>query len=506
MISKYKYLFLTLLSFFYVLSFAPYSIFPLGVIAIAGLSYIFSTLKNIKELIISSLLSSLVISVFGVYWIVYASEYSFGSVILGVLVLIGFALLYSVFIFFVSVPIYLIKYRNFLYYLVLVVSWSAMDAFKFYFLGGFPWFLSAYIWSFNLEIIQIVSVIGVIGLSVFTYALIFSILFLFNKKASFYLRISLFVSFFVVFIGFYFYGVVRIANLNSKQIEKEVSIRLVQTNISQENKMNLQNMQLFSQSIVNQAVEVENNKPVPDIIFLPEASFVFLSEEEINDIASQIPKSSYLVLGAMRFDKYNNIYNSVFSLNSDGYQNHYDKIKLVPFGEKAPFSEYFPNLLNFVGLSNFSAGDEVKIFNINGNNFVVNICFEGVFPLEGINANNVDFIVNSANEGWFNKSIELKQNWEIYKYRSIETGVLSIKIANTGISGIYDFTGKSILELDQFKKTNKDILLPIKKTETYYSKINYHIINYILFIVYFCMYIALLFNKKVKNSAQVVFL
>ena len=498
MINKYKYLLISILSLFYVLSFAPYLIFPLGIIAVAGISYIFSIVKTKKELIVSSLLCSVIISTFGMYWIVYASEYSFGSTILGIFVLIGFALLYSVFIFFVSIPIYLTKHRNLFYYFVLVISWSAMDAFKFYFLGGFPWFLSAYMWSFSLEIIQIVSVIGVIGLSIFTYGLIFSFLFLFNKNISIYIRINLFVLFFAIFMGFYSYGVIRISDLRIKNVEKEIPIRLVQTNISQENKMNLSAMQSFAQGILDQAVEINNNK-TPEIIFLPEASFVLLSEKNIDEIVKKIPINSYLVTGVMRFDKYNNIYNSIASLNKYGYNNHYDKIKLVPFGEKTPLSEYFPNILNFVGLSNFSAGNEIKIFNINNLNFVLNICFEGLFPLEGINAMNVDFILNSANEGWFNKSIELKQNWDIYRYRSIEIGVPSIKVANTGISGIYDLAGKPILELKPFKKVNQDIILPIKKVETIYSKINYHIINFMLFILYFLAFLPLFFKKKTKK-------
>jgi apolipoprotein N-acyltransferase len=494
-----KYLSISALSLLYVLSFAPYLIFPFGIISIAGLSYFFSKLQTKKELISCSLLVSLVISIFGMYWIIYASEYSFGSIFLGIFVLIGFSLLYSVFIFFVSIPIYLTKNRGIFYYFVLVISWSTMDALKFYFLGGFPWFVSAYMWSFSLEIIQIVSLIGIMGLSIFSYALIFSFLFLFNKKVSIYLRINLFVLFFAIFMGFYSYGAIRLFDLKGLSVQKEVSIRLVQTNIAQKNKMSLEDLKFYSQEIIAQSLENIYDKNL-EIIFLPEVSFLFLSEDDINEIVKQIPSSTYLVTGALRFDKYNKIYNSIFSLNKDGYHNHYDKIKLVPFGEKTPFSEYFPILLNFVGLSNFSAGNEIKILNINNIYFALTICFEGLFPSEGLNANNIDFILNSANEGWFNKSIELKQNWDIYKFRSIELGVPSIKVANTGISGVYDLTGTLIIEVEQFKKLNQDVLLPIRKRETYYSKINYHIINYLLFILYCFSCFYLIFKAKSKNK------
>ncbi len=495
MTNKYLYLLVISLSAFFVFSFAPYLIFPLGIISVAGLSYVFSKIQTKKNLIISSLLSSLVISILGMYWIIYASEYSFGSYAVGVLVLIGFSLLYSVFIFFISVPIFISNKKGIFYYFVLVLSWSSADAFKFYFLGGFPWFISAYMWSFSLEIIQIVSIIGIMGLSICTYALIFSILFLFYKDNSIYLRISLVSIFFVLFLSFYVYGKHRINILNNLKTEKEISIRLVQTNVPQERKMNFYDMRSYSQDLINEAMQ-PNNDRIPDIIFLPEASFVFLSQTDVDDIVKKIPQGSYLVAGGMRFDNYNNIYNSVISFNDKGYNNHYDKNKLVPFGEKTPFSDYFPNLLNFVGLSNFSSGSEIKIFNIINVNFIINICFEGLFPLEGINIYNIDFILNSANEGWFNNSIELKQNWDIYRYRSIETGLPSIKVSNTGVTGIIDLSGRVILEVPAFKKINTDTLLGIKKSKTIYSYVNYNAINYILILLY-SMAILFLLKKKI---------
>ncbi|MDR2007986.1 MAG: apolipoprotein N-acyltransferase [Alphaproteobacteria bacterium] len=492
--NKFKYIFTCIFSFFYVLGFAPFNFFFLGVIAIIGLSFIFKSAKNRKQLIHFSLLSALVISTFGAYWLTYAANYTFGSMFLGVLVLIGFAFLYSVFMFMVSVPIYLANKNKKSFYVVLVLSWTAMDAFKFYFLGGFPWFLSAYLWGQVLPIIQIVSVIGLIGLSLMTYALIFSFFILFNGSYARAFRFNVFAILVIIFAGLYIYGSERIDSLNAMPAEKTLNVRLVQTNISQTTKMNLNNSEIIATSVLPQISDGITEST--QMIFLPETSFVYFDSEYFANKISKTPKNVALIVGVLRIDEQNRAFNSVFNIVNHQTIDYYDKIKLVPFGERMPLADYLPNFFSFVGLESLTPGDSVKILTVDNYILVPTVCFEGLFPLEDITANDVDFILNVANEAWFDQSIELDQNWDIYKYRSIETGVMALKVANTGISGVYDFTGNLLHEVEPFKKINADLILPVKKVKTIFSMINYHLINYIIFTLYGLMFLWVYIRKN----------
>ncbi|MCL2567022.1 MAG: apolipoprotein N-acyltransferase [Alphaproteobacteria bacterium] len=493
--NKLKYILICLFSFFYVLGFAPYNYLWLGIIAILGISAIFKSAKNRKETVRFAVLSALVISCFGAYWLVYAANYTFDSKILGALVLVGFALLYSVFMLMIAIPIYWANKNEKFFYVVLVLSWSAMDAFKFYFLGGFPWFLSAYLWGQIPPITQIVSVIGLVGLSILTYALIFSCFILFNGNYKRAFRYNLFLILVVIFAGFYIYGQERINHLNALAPEKTLRIRLVQTNIDQTTKINLNNSEIIATSVLPQisdSIEQVN----PQMIFLPETTFVYFDAEYFANKIRQTPKNTALIVGVLRIDEKNRAFNSVFNIVNHQTIDYYDKNKLVPFGERMPLADYLPNFFSFVGLESLTPGSKVNIFAVDDYRLVPTVCFEGLFPLEGITANDVDFIVNVANEAWFDQSIELAQNWDIYKYRSIETGVVALKVANTGISGAYDFTGKLLHQAEPFQKVNVDLVLPIKKVKTIFSLINYHTINYVVFILYGIMVLLIFLRKK----------
>ena len=102
--------------------------------------------------------------------------------------------------------------------------------------------------------------------------------------------------------------------------------------------------------------------------------------------------------------------------------------------------------------SNFTAGDEVKVFELgplprSGATLRagVMICYEAIIPrwtrkLVGKRDPNV--LINITNDAWFGTSSAPMQHFTMAVLRAVENGVPIIRAANTGISGYISAMGE----------------------------------------------------------------
>jgi len=141
--------------------------------------------------------------------------------------------------------------------------------------------------------------------------------------------------------------------------------------------------------------------------------------------------------------------NSAFFFPGDGTApQRYDKIRLVPFGERVPFQKWFPELgeLNF-GQAEFTPGKEYAVFDLpNGVRLSPQICFESVFGPETRRyaINGARALVNLTNDGWYGNSSGPYQHAALVQFRSIETRYPLFRAANTGISLAVDRVGRVV--------------------------------------------------------------
>lgn len=150
-------------------------------------------------------------------------------------------------------------------------------------------------------------------------------------------------------------------------------------------------------------------------------------------------------------------YNSAVLVNPDGtFNNRYDKIHLVPFGEYVPFKSTFPWLQSFTPYRHdYSCrpGEKLTRFAfMRGNRqftFGVLICYEDSEPylarqynLPAGDERPVDFLVNISNDGWFRGSEEHEQHLAICKFRAVEARRSVVRAVNMGISAIIDSDGR----------------------------------------------------------------
>ncbi|RPJ40825.1 MAG: apolipoprotein N-acyltransferase, partial [Candidatus Latescibacterota bacterium] len=120
-------------------------------------------------------------------------------------------------------------------------------------------------------------------------------------------------------------------------------------------------------------------------------------------------------------------YNSAMLIDEGGHVlGTYDKIHLVPFGERLPLTDRFAWVaaLNF-GEADFSPGDDFALFPLGGTEFSANICFEAIFPglcREFVRAG-ARFLVNLTNDAWFGTTSAPGQHAAMARLRSVELGV-----------------------------------------------------------------------------------
>lgn len=146
-------------------------------------------------------------------------------------------------------------------------------------------------------------------------------------------------------------------------------------------------------------------------------------------------------------------FNSVVQLGAA--RAYYDKRHLVPFGEYLPFDRWLRPLLDFlhIPMSNFSSGDPVQPpIIVDGHTLGVSICYEDAYAGEIARAlPAAGLLVNVSNDAWFGDSIAPHQHLQIARMRALEAGRYLLRATNTGISAIIDDRGRVVVRSDQFK-------------------------------------------------------
>src|SRR5690606_12034064 len=76
--------------------------------------------------------------------------------------------------------------------------------------------------------------------------------------------------------------------------------------------------------------------------------------------------------------------------------------------------------------------------------------YENVYPSYCARtvARGVDFLVNLSNEAWFGDSAEFDQMEVASRFRAIETRRALVRSTNSGISAIYDATGRCLARVE----------------------------------------------------------
>ena len=147
-------------------------------------------------------------------------------------------------------------------------------------------------------------------------------------------------------------------------------------------------------------------------------------------------------------------FNSAVCVARDGqWLGRYDKTHLVLFGEYTPLIDSAAWLRRFAPLTgSCSAGEQPRVFAVNGVRYSPNICYETVLPhvirgqVDTLRQAGTppDVLVNLTNDGWFRGSSELEMHLACDIFRAVETRTPLVIAANGGISGSIDSLGRIV--------------------------------------------------------------
>ncbi len=226
-----------------------------------------------------------------------------------------------------------------------------------------------------------------------------------------------------------------IPNGVKEQKLSDLKIKLVQTNIKQEEK--------WTQKALNPTIRMTLKKIQEaidkhyDIIVFPESIYpLHMNKNPL--LINMIKPYSYkitIIAGSLMTEGKSH-YNVTYMFANGSY-NVAKKLVLVPFGEYVPlpkFAQKFINETFFGGASDFVTAKEPTDFIIKGVKFRNAICYEAT--CSEIYEGDVDFVIATSNNAWFSPSIEPTLQKLLMRYYARKNGVTIYHSANYKGTGI----------------------------------------------------------------------
>ena len=356
----------------------------------------------------------------------------------------------------------------------LIAGWSLTEWLRGHVLTGFPWNLIASVWAFDAAPLQITALIGAYGLGLLTlpFALL-PVLAIGHGRAGRRLALAGLLSP-VLLWG---YGLWRLHGAPDPDTDRVpgIRLRLVQPNIAQEAKWRRELLDAHIAALLLGT----GREPVPTapdatrVVIWPETALPFdpiRDETRRRTIAGALGPRDVLLSGAIRlaFDdgqRLRAVWNSLLAITPDGgVAAGYDKTRLVPFGEYVPLKNWLPIRKMTAGRVDFSPGRGIRTIAVRGiPPFSPLICYEGIFPAGVTEAGNrPHWLLNITNDAWFGDSAGPHQHLAATRLRAIEEGLPLVRVANTGISAVYDAHGRTRARLDPMEAGAIDTVLPVR--------------------------------------------
>ena len=220
-----------------------------------------------------------------------------------------------------------------------------------------------------------------------------------------------------------------------QQMQAPLKIKLIQTEVPQEQKWKRENLLPTIQYIYSEIERAIAEKY--DVVVLPESVFPIYMNQYPH-IIEKLKKFSYeivIVTGALLHEN-NQSYNVTYKFE-DGEYVVAKKLVLVPFGEYIPlpkFAQKFINETFFSGASDFVTATKPTDFTIKGIKFRNAICYEAT--CQELYEGDVQFVIATSNNAWFTPSIEPVIQRLLMKFYARKNGVTIYHAANWSGSGV----------------------------------------------------------------------
>ena len=337
--------------------------------------------------------------------------------------------------------------------LAFAALWVVSDAFRGWFLTGFPWLYSGY--SQLDGPLAALAALGGVWLISFVLALTGAVLMQLSgstlprpQRAG---RLALLMLIWLT-------GFSLKDQPWTQATGQPLSVAVVQGNIEQNLKWDPE--QIGAQLDLYR--EMSLNAPAADLLVWPETAVPLFRDtaerwldfmhqrahERGSALLTGIPVRHTLDDGQKRY------YNGVTVLGAGS--GEYLKQKLVPFGEYVPLQDWLRGLIEFFNLpmSDFARGPSGQPpLQAQGYRVAPYICYEVVYPEFARElAARSDILLTISNDSWFGRSIGPLQHLQMAQMRALEAGRWMIRGTNNGISVLIDPFGRITADIPQFEQ------------------------------------------------------
>ncbi|MBX3709758.1 MAG: apolipoprotein N-acyltransferase [Gammaproteobacteria bacterium] len=429
-------------------AFAPYEIFPLAVVAPAGLLGLWiKTSYSLQRTLWLGFFFGLGLFGAGVYWI-FTSIHLFGGVptILAVFITIGMIAALAAFP--ASVGYLLNRFfpanntQKMIY--AFPAIWVLTEWLRGWLFTGFPWLFLGYSQT-NSPLKGYAPIMGVYLVSLATIvssALVVNTIIKYKQKDFRSTYLNLLTLSIIWILG----GLFSLIPWTRPQGEP-ISVALVQGNIPQAIKWSPEHVQLSYDRYVKLTEPLWGKNK---LIIWPEAAIpvpLQSTESFINAMDEKSKASgSTLMLGIpIRTPDEKGYYNTIVALG-EKKNKVYLKRHLVPFGEYTPLTEFFSSTLKFldIPMSEMISG-KMNQSPLTANNIKIqpSICYEIAFPdLTRFTDKSINMLLVVTNDAWFGDSNAEPQHLQMAAMRALELGRPVLFASNDGITAIIGPNGK----------------------------------------------------------------
>jgi len=341
----------------------------------------------------------------------------------------------------------------FLPWLLVPLAWAAVEYVRTFLFSGFPWNLTAASIVDFVSFIQIDRAIG----PYFTGALIVFpavvAAWWITQRPTSIATVLVTGSLGILILVWWGTGLVASKLIPRPNASPAVTAALLQPNISQEMRWDEANVLLIYRRMMDMTVAAAQHGA--KVVIWPESS-VPLSYTETESFRQAIESISReqgidIILGSVATDpaRPGRIWNSAFLASGGKTVGHYDKIRLVPFGEYVPMRRmlfFAEKLVHAVGEFDFGTDDHPLAGKLH---YGPAICYEVVFPQipRAQILNGADVLVTITNDAWYDGTAAPKQHLWQARLRAIEGDRYLLRAGTTGISAFIDPTGRVIESL-----------------------------------------------------------
>jgi apolipoprotein N-acyltransferase len=435
-----------------VFGFAPFGIFPLPILSLAVLFWLWSKTEHPSQAAWLGFSFGMGLFCVGVSWIYVAlHDYGYMHPLLAALATALFAAVNA------SIPALAgyvqAKFKGGMTLRILWVMpaiWALAEWVRGWLFTGFPWLSVGYSQVPNSPLTGYAPVLGVFGVSLLV-AVSASLVLLFWRarwsklgKAALFCVVVLWVA-----------GAALSFIEWTKPQGEPLKVSLLQGNIAQDTKFN-EDALISTLETYRMLAETSDAR----LIVMPETSLPLLREYIPEGYQAMLREhvmqsGGDILIGAFERED-GRYYNSVYSLGASESQ-HYRKDHLVPFGEFIPLRSVFGWLINEV--LQIPMGDQARgganqaPLNVAGQRVAVNICYEDAFGEEIIHAlPQATLLVNVTNDAWYGDSFAAEQHNQLSQMRALETGRMMLRATNTGVTSVIGVDGRVQAMLPQHQE------------------------------------------------------